>query len=449
MSKNTIIKTLLCMILCFHLYGDLHSLQVQGDSPEADRRVWGNKPGKIPIDESHAFIYHRDRTSSLTVVKIFIKGGRAAEPAGLKGLAYLTTSLSTTLPEYNDNTRLFLLGSKFYAAVNDDYAVITIESMSEYLDLTLELLVRCIEKPIFSTSRIKHLKNILGYYQKEEKDAPFRQMNVHFADIFYPGTPYSGSQYGTPESLKRITVKAIKELYNNNFHHSNIVLSVSSDLSKSAIGEIMKKHFAGFLRRNKKATATPIEVQRRKDIKRTESFYYKDTEQTLVAMGTLLPVTSPLNYTKQYVLKYLLGVGSGSRLWPLRSQKKLAYSLGALVKQMKHGSILQMFLKTDSSKQDHALASMREILAELHHKGVMPEEFQEAKIHCRVAFLLENQSKGSMAYNLGAFECMGLGYLMTEEFFTMLDQLTLEDFNQYIKEVLAPEKLAVVVIGRN
>jgi zinc protease len=204
MSKSKKSKRFIGAVSCSLLLIFLESFFVlPGYVQGSGKPVWGYKPERIRVDDSFSFIYHRDRTSSITVLKLFVRGGKKAEPNGQKGLAYVTSALCTSLPEHWDRKRLQMLGSTFYALVNDDYSVISIESLSEYLDVTLDLVLKSIKKPVFSHSRIKQLKKNLEYFQKEEMDEPYHRMKNHFADIFFPGTAYSGSLYGTPNRAGR------------------------------------------------------------------------------------------------------------------------------------------------------------------------------------------------------------------------------------------------------
>ncbi|MCP4154167.1 MAG: insulinase family protein, partial [bacterium] len=422
-------------ILLIFLYSPVLSM-------EKDQRLWKYSPVKDWLDDDLSFIYHRDRASSFTVVRIFIKGGRRAEPEGLKGLAYLTSRICTQFPEYRDVQHLSILGSSIYSTAEDDYTVITITALSEYTDTTLDLVVDFIRKPLISGKRLKQLREGMAHIRKEEADEPDAWVKVKYADIFYPGTAYSSSSYGDAASMKRIKAKHVKKFYKDHVRLSNMVIAVSTDMPLLQVRKMIKRHFGGFSRKWEKKVMVPVKKVAVPEKK--VHFCYADKTQSLVSLGLLLPETTLYNYTCAELLETVLGQGMGSRLWPLRSEEKLAYTVGALVVHMREGSILRASLKTDHSKKTRALEKLRTILVALYEKGVSGEEFEEAVRLSRVYFLQDIETRRNRVFLLGAFESMGIGFRGLEGYYNKLGEITLEEFNEYIKKVLKPERLVAV-----
>ena len=168
----------------------------------------------------------------------------------------------------------------------------------------------------------------------------------------------------------------------------------------------------------------------------------------LISFGALLPGMSRKNFALIYMLENLLGKGIGSKLWPLRAKKELAYSLNTRFFQMKDAGLLTIFLKTDISKREEAHQALKGLIIDLYKKGITPEDLAITKVRSRADFLRDNETKVRRAQWLAYFEALRVGFDYLEAFFSQLDQVTLEDLNTYLKKVLNPDQLLEVVIGR-
>jgi predicted Zn-dependent peptidase len=116
---------------------------------------------------------------------------------------------------------------------------------------------------------------------------------------------------------------------------------------------------------------------------------------------------------------------------------------------MKDAGILEAYLETDATKTGAASEAIKKVLADLYEKGLGEEELQIAKVNTKAQFLRLNETKDKRASTFVIFEGMGLGYDFFMKFSQELEAATLADMNAYIKNILAPEKASLVVVGPN
>ena len=407
-----------------------------------------NRLEKISVDDRLSFIYQQDNASEITVVRIFINGGKKAEKPGLGGLAFLTTRLCVEVPDRSKVKKMMDLASSFSTGVEGDHSVITVECLSENLEDTLKIVTEILRKPLFSALRISHIKKNMEYRRKLEEDNSWELMHREYFNLFFGDMGYGGSIFGDKDSLKKIKKKDVVDFYDKYFNLSNMVISVSSDLNKEKMTGIIKSNFQLLPVGEEQRRIPPI--QELKEVEKTtgrEHTIKKDKTQALVSMGALLPEISPDHFISAYMLEVLLGEGIGSRLWPLREVKNLAYRLQAKVTQMEDAGVLTVCLETDKSRKQKAFEALKEIMALLYKQGISKEEFSAVKIRCWSYFLRNNESKEKQAYTPGYFESIGLGFGFSETFQSQMKAIKLEDFNRYIKDVLKPERLVNMVIG--
>jgi predicted Zn-dependent peptidase len=153
------------------------------------------------------------------------------------------------------------------------------------------------------------------------------------------------------------------------------------------------------------------------------------------------------NFVRASVLEGLLGKGQGSRLWPLRAERKLAYNVNCRVTQMQEGGILEAYLETEAAKKELAREALRSLLDELSRNGISEAELQDAKNVAKTGFMRENELKAARAGTLAFFEAEGLGPEFFDAFLSEVDALSLDELNTAIRETLTPEKALEVVIG--
>jgi predicted Zn-dependent peptidase len=411
--------------------------------------IWKNTPEKIAVDDNgstkFSCIFHRDVTSAITVCRFFIKGGKKAEPENRKGLAFITTRLCIELQAYSDIRELQELGSSFSMQVEGDYSIITARCLSENLEDTLKMLTTILAKPLVSSLRISHVKKNMEHRQKSEEDDDYELMNREYYNIFFGKEGYGGSVFGDKDSLKQLKKKDITGFHKKYFNLSNMVITISSDLPKEEITDILKKHVGSLPKGEIQLSASP--VQKQGEAGKKENFFKKQQTQSLISLAVRLPEMTPHNFTCAYILETLLGEGIGSRLWPIREEKKLAYRLQARVTQMKDAGILIVHLKTGNSKKENALAALKEVLTDLYEKGTTETEFSAVKTLSRACFLRNNETKDMRTFNLGIFETAGPGFEFLEDFFSHLERMQAADFNTYIKDVLKPGNLVKITIG--
>lgn len=430
----------LFLCLCFY------SNPLSGDNTDAP---WKNPPEKVTVADNFSFIYHRDTSSEMTVIRLFINGGKKAEPENLPGLAFLTTRLSVEIPDLSKIRELMNLASSFSPGVEGDFSIITVRCLSEKLEDTIKILAGVLKKPLFSGLRIAHIKKNMKHREKSEEDNGWVLMRREYFNLFFGNTGYGGLTYGDGDSRKKIKKKHVTGYFKRYFNLSNIVFSVSSNLEKAKIEVIMKRFSQAFppgepVERN---VVSPVKAGKVSLTGEKDHFIEKDKSQALVSLGALLPETTPGNFTRAYMLEVLLGEGIGSRLWPLRAVQNLAYRMQAKAIHMKDAGMLTVCLETDKTKKETAFTALKEMMTTLYKNGVTEAELSSAKIRAWSYFLRNNETREKRSYTLGYFEAAGLGYKFPGEFFSHIKEVTREDFNAYIKKVLKPEDLVTVIIG--
>lgn len=406
-------------------------------------QCWKLEAQKRTLDNGLTLVIERDGSSETTVIQILVRGGKRAEPEGKSGLAFLTTRLAVEIPDSDKVRELMCMATGFSVASRGDYSLINIECLSSNLEPTLKILSKIILDPLFSSLRIDAVKDYMRHQSRVEEDDSVVVGHLASLRAFFSSPGYAGSVYGEEKTIEAIKGRDIAEFYRRHFIATNLIVVVISDLEEQRIIEIVGGALAGLSR----GDALPFEPVGLRVPEEKTAVIERDTKQSYISLSYPLPEASPRGYALSYLLENLLGKGPGSRLWPLRSEKRLAYNVNSRLTQKLDGGLLEAYLETDNSKRKTARVELRSVLDELAENGADAAELSTAKAAARASFLRDNEVKEPRASTLAAFEALGLGFGYFNGLLNEMAAIKLEEMNAFIKSVLAREKAFEVVVG--
>ena len=401
------------------------------------------KVERAVFENGLTLLYQQDKASAVTTVQVFIRGGKAAIPEGKAGLAYLTTRLALEITDEGKAQDMMAQATRMASNAMADFSLISLECLSENLEEALKTAGRIILDPLFSGVRIDRIREFMTNQGRLEQDEATQAGYSEVLKGFYSGTSYGFPAYGTPETLKAIEKKDIVGFYEQSLRSGNMVFSVVSDVERPTVEALIQKYFAKLKSGQIEAASPPTaKVPEPREVR-----LEKDTKQTYVALAYPLPALTARTYVMALALENLVGKGPGSRLWPLRAEKKLAYNVNCSASIMRGGGVIEAYLEADKTKTEAALDGLKTVLAELAQSGVDENELRVTKTLLRANVLRANEMKSPRARTVGQLEMLGLGGEYFEAFFADLEALTLDEFNAYIKSVLDPSRSLIVIIG--
>lgn len=405
--------------------------------------LFKNQPEKLVLSNGLALIYQEDDASPTSVVQILIRGGRRAEPPGKQGLAFLTTRLCLEFPSQRVLEQMMNQATRTFMFCRPDFTVIKISCLTENLEEAIKISTQILKDPLFSGLRIGRVKEVMNHQRKQLDDELINVAHTAALNTLFSGTSYAGSDYGTEESLKDIKKKDIEKFYKTYVRAENMVVAISTDLEKKSAIDIMRPYFEEFPA-GKPPEPEPISFSPAED---KSLFLEKETQQSMVYLAFSLPKASSRNYILTNMLENLLGKGVNSRLWPLRTEERLAYVVNAQAFVMREGGILEVYLETDHTKIDTAMEALKKTIQSLYEEGISSEELEITKIHAKGWFMRDSETKDDRTYNLAAFEALDLGYDFLNKVLSEMDATSLEEFNAFMKEVLRLDKAVEIIVG--
>jgi len=405
--------------------------------PEAGR------PERIVLATGQECFYQKDTASSITVVEIFIPGGKNAVPPGKDGLAYLAARIALEIPDFTVAQDIMAQATRMRLAVLEDCTVLSVECLSDNLEAALRVASEIIQDPLVTGLRIDNIKRGMELYARAGEDDAGDAGHAAALGAFFRGQGYGSSTYGTEASRKAIEKRDVSAFFGRQFTRNGIFYSVCSDLERSRVQPLLERYFSKFPPGDAPslpAATAVVPADRRVTLER-------DFKQAYVARAFLLPPASGPAYAKGCLLEVLLGVGPGSRLWGLRAAERLAYNVGARSTWARGNGLLEAYLETENAKRGQAVTALDAVLTSLHDKGVTDDELRLTKSLARGHLLRAFEAKKPKAQVLGHWRVLGLEFDGLPDALEGIEAVTAAELNAFIAEVLDPERSLLVVVG--
>ena len=404
---------------------------------------WKNPACRKTLDNGITYIFQKDDSSELTCIILLIRGGKSAEPAGKSGLAYLTTRLAVEVPDEGKIRDLMLQATRISVAALEDCTLISVQCLSENFEESLKIASKIIRDPLFSGLRIGAIVEIMGHQGKADLDSASNAGHAELMRAFFGPEGYGGSVWGTEESLKSIRKNDITQFYETYFKASNMVLSIASDLDESVVAGHVNKYL-GRIETGARREASPgaVKVPAERQISRE-----KEAKQSYLGLGFPLPGLSPRNYALACLTEDIIGGGIGSRLWALRFKERLAYEVNSSLYYPTGEGVFEAYIETSPEKLEAARSSLEGVFRDLAAVELTEEDLGISRNNTGASFLRANETKETRARTAALFEARGLGCEFLKSFLEEIRNVTVDEWNAFVRNVFNMDKSVEVVIG--
>ena len=404
---------------------------------------WKNPACRKTLDNGITYIFQKDDSSELTCIILLIRGGKSAEPAGKSGLAYLTTRLAVEVPDEGKIRDLMLQATRISVAALEDCTLISVQCLSENFEESLKIASKIIRDPLFSGLRIGAIVEIMGHQGKADLDSASNAGHAELMRAFFGPEGYGGSVWGTEESLKSIRKNDITQFYETYFKASNMVLSIASDLDESVVAGHVNKYL-GRIETGARREASPgaVMVPAERQISRE-----KEAKQSYLGLGFPLPGLSPRNYALACLTEDIIGGGIGSRLWALRFKERLAYEVNSSLYYPTGEGVFEAYIETSPEKLGAARSSLEGVFRDLAAVELTEEDLGISRNNTGASFLRANETKETRARTAALFEARGLGCEFLKSFLEEIRNVTVDEWNAFVRNIFNMDKSVEVVIG--
>lgn len=407
------------------------------------------KPNEILLDNGLRVTFISKDKLPLVRLNLILNAGSKYDPENKKGLSYLT---SLVMDEGADGMNALqlsdefdMLGSSFNVSTDNDLINLSLQTLTENLDRSLELLSKVLLKPSFNDEDFEREKKKLITRIMQSKDEPEYLADQIFDMIVLGKTNnYSFPVSGYEETVKLINVDEVKAYYKRFFSPSNSALIVVGDVNQSELVNLLNKYFSEWKNTQNNFSFSASSAEPNKKI----YLYHKEgSVQTEIRVGHLTPKRNQKDFFQRYLLNTILGGQFTSRI-NLNLRERNGYTYGA-TSRFQYFKDTAFFEVSTSVGIENTANALKEILFELDniHNGVSDKELDFAKSSITKKFPLNFETYRQIASGVAGKILFNLPDDYFETYIQNVNSVTKSEVDLAAKEFILNDKLTIALVG--
>ncbi|CRL12586.1 insulinase family protein [Phaeobacter italicus] len=390
-----------------------------------------------------------DHSIPFTALELRFRGGTSLDQPGKRGATYLMAGLleegAGGLAAQDYARELESLAARFSYDADRDTVSISAQFLSENRAEAVDLLRLTIHEPRFDQDALDRVRaQVLAGLRSDEKD-PNEIASRAFSKMAFGDHPYGSEGEGTIDSVSALTRQDMFDAHEAAFARDRLFVGAVGDITAEELGALLDELLGDL-----PATGAPIPGPAEVAIDGGVTVIDYDTPQSVALFGHVGIDLDDPRYFAAYLLNQVLGGGSfNSRLMTeVREKRGLTYGVYSYLVPRDLAAVYMGSVASDNSKIAETVEVIQTEWARLATEGVSEKELADAKTYLTGAYPLRFDGNSRIASILAGMQMddLPIDYVVTRN--DKVNAVTLEEVNRVAREILLPEKLHFVVVGR-
>ena len=403
--------------------------------------------GSVMLDNGMQVLLNSDKTTSLTSACILIGGGLLTETAENNGVSNLMINMllkgNDSLSAEEITERLAFLGATVSPNCYRDYCTLEITSLTENFEEVLDIVSKCLISPTFPEEELEKVRQLTEGAIKAANDDQSQASSNLFWKTAYGNEGYGLPTLGTLETIATLSPGDLQAYHEKYVGGRNMIFSIATDMPLDDLAILIQKKMGGVRAEADQPPAPSLTLQAQKD-----GFISFDRNQSFVYMGAVMDHLEAKDLACLALANETMGGGVGSRLWFLRQNEKLAYTVYSHYLTRKYSTVFRAAIGTDTSKIKTALASLHRDWDAMVNDGFTEEELVDARVNVKNSMIYKIDRKSGRCYNMAHYAYLGYGEKFVLDLINLVDQVTLEQVNAFVKTHCAEDKVYTSIVGK-
>lgn len=388
-------------------------------------------------------------TKTVTVL-VMVGTGSKYETKDINGLSHFVEHMFFKGTKKRPNTlaiseALDSVGGVFNAFTGEEYTGYYAKVDASHLDLALDVISDMYLNSKFSAAEIEREKGVIVGEINMYKDMPMRYVWSVFNELLYGDQPAGWDIAGEEKVVRGFNRKNFVKYLESHYTAKNTVVCVAGATKADEVEEKVKKYFVDMRIDGHLGKLATIEKQSSPAIK----LYYKKTDQTHLVFGARAYSRFHKDKYALQLLATILGGNMSSRLFiNLRERHGLGYYVHTEADMQSDVGVLVTSTGVDNNKVDQAVKIIAGEYKKIKNKKVSTRELKNVKEYIKGKTLIGLEESDSMANFVCAQELLANEILTAEEIFDRISKVTVDDIQRVAKDIFAPEKLNLAMIGQ-
>lgn len=336
------------------------------------------------------------------------------------------------------------VGGILNAFTSREYSCLYSKVLSEHLDLAFDVLTDMVQNSVFSDLEIEKEKQVIIEEIKMCEDMPDEAIHDFFVETVWNEHPLGKSILGSDNTINNFNRSELLYYYKHFFNPSNIILSVSGNVTHEEIVEKADSMFNSYNFSSK----IKEEEQNSPDFKSTSVYKSRDLEQTHFCLGSKGISQLDNNLYPLIVLNNILGGVTSSRLFQkIREDLGLAYSVFSYHISYNDGGLFLIYAGSSPKNAPIVAKEIMNEIGKIRLEGVTEEELNRTKTQLKGSLFLNMESTSNRMIRLGRTQ-LSYGKVITlEEIIDKIFKVKTEDIQELAVNLFSKDKIAFAAFG--
>jgi zinc protease len=393
-----------------------------------------------------------DRALPLVNIALTVRVGSWLEPAGKEGLAAFTGAQirrggTKSLTAEALDEKLDFLAAQVSTGIGPTSGSASLNCLTDNLDEALGIFVEMLREPRFQEDRLSLAKEQALQEMKKRNDDSADIEAREWGVLLYGGDHFT-NHFTTEASVAGISRDDLVAFHRRHFYPANMIAAVSGSFSRAEMIRKLEAVFAGWAQpRSPVPPPPPTITPAAPGLYRVE----KDVNQGRVSIG--LPTVKrdhPDVYALEVMNEILGGSGFTARITKtVRSDEGLAYSAGSgFGPGVWYPGRFRAFFQSKSRSVPYAASLVLGEIRKIREGGVTAEELATIQNSLVQTFPSSFASKAQSMAIFASDEYTKRDPSYWATYRDRIRAVTAADVQRVAREHLVPEKMIVLVVGK-
>lgn len=310
------------------------------------------------------------------------------------------------------------------------------------IEMSLSVLGDMLRHPMLRGDDVDSERSVILEELAMHEDTPEDLVHDVFTQAIFGDHSLGREVMGTTETVASLTRENLQDFHRASYHSPNIVIAAAGSVDHGQIVEWVNAEFGA------EEGPPPARIPAKPEPATRLKVVRRPTEQAHVVLGGIGYQRDHPSRFAWGVLDNLLGCGTSSRLFQqVREKRGLAYSVFSYRNMYSEIGDWAVYAGTAPSNVPRLLEVVTEELDRLVSDGATAEELKRAKGATEGAMVMALEDPASRMSRLGKSELVGAEILSMDEIINRVDAVTLDDIAAVARDLLAPERRALTVMG--
>ena len=367
------------------------------------------------------------------------------EKAGVSGLlSSMMGKGSKNVPKDEFEEEVDFMGARLSVNAEGAYA----NSLKRYFPRVFEMMADATLHPDFLAEEFqKEVDKTLEGLKSTEKDVKTAARRVENLLSYGKDHPYG--EYVSEESINKISIDDLLQLYQKNFHAQNAYITIVGDIDFETAKKLTKKYFGKW----SKGQVTPSSFPQPENVSQTQIAFVEMPNAVQSEVSVLSTASIDRNNPDYYALtiaNQILGGGGEARLFlNLREDKGYTYgSYSRFNTNHKTKSQLRAFAAVRNTVTDSAVVQLLYEIDRMRKERVTEEELKLVKekyAGSLIRSMEDPENIANFAYNT---KTQNLPPHFYNDLLKNVQKVSREDISRVSKKYFNPNLMRVVVTGK-